>query len=387
MRFKILAAAAAGVLLAACSPEAEQSARAPAPAVAMNSAARTQMEQVNAARFTMHMPASFSDTQAAAPTQASQPTAAAADADETTGESSTATAPQDPGFDAGMVRLQVLLDRQHFSPGVIDGHDGENVRKALTAYQRANGLPETGRADDAMLTRLERADGGQALVAYVLTEADVAGPFVDVPESMQAQSRLEHLGYESALEAVAEKFHMDADLLQKLNPSVEFTQPGVEIVVANAGGGLSGSVARVEIDKSALTLRAYDANDRLLAFYPVTIGDGNTPSGELEITAIAFDPTYNYDADELPSFNDASGREFTIRPGPNNPVGLVWIALNRDGYGIHGTPNPELISKTSSHGCIRLTNWDAVELGRALAEGVPVRFLDASQARRVTSRG
>src|SRR5690606_21749822 len=157
--------------------------------------------------------------------------------------------------------------------------------------------------------RLESADSAPALVTYVLTQDDVAGPFVDVPSGMQAQSRLEHLGYESAAEAVAEKFHMDQDLLRTLNPGVTFAEPGVEIVVANAGGGLEAPVASIEIDKDELTLRAYDAAGQMLAFYPVTIGEGNTPSGELEITAIAFDPTYNYDADALPSFNDSSGRQ------------------------------------------------------------------------------
>jgi lipoprotein-anchoring transpeptidase ErfK/SrfK len=296
--------------------------------------------------------------------------------------------PAAPAYDAGLVRIQTLLDRAHFSPGVIDGHDGENVRKAVAAYQRANGLPEDGRATDALLRQLERGDNAEALVTYVLTDGDVAGPFVDVPRDMEAQASLDHVGYESAVEAVAEKFHMDEDLLQALNPGVDFARAGVEIVVANAGGELGGQVARIEIDKEALTLRAFDANDRMLAFYPVTIGEGNTPTGDLEVTNVAFDPTYNYDANELPSFNDNSGRQFQIKPGPNNPVGLVWIALNRDGYGIHGTPNPSLISKSSSHGCIRLTNWDAVELGRAVQAGVPVQLHEGgAQVRRGTSRG
>jgi lipoprotein-anchoring transpeptidase ErfK/SrfK len=181
---------------------------------------------------------------------------------------------------------------------------------------------------------------------------------------------------------------MDVDLLRTLNPGVDFTRAGAEIVVANAGGELNAQVARIDIDKDELTLRAYDASDRLLAFYPVTISQNNTPTGELEVTGIAFDPTYNYDADELPAFNDDSGRQFTIQPGPNNPVGLVWIALSRDGYGIHGTPNPSIISKSSSHGCIRLTNWDATELGHAVSQGVPVHFTSGgAQARRNSSRG
>jgi len=364
---------APALMLAACSPpEAAQRAR-ETPRIEMSEAARQVMLRVNSARF-ISAPARPTDVEAVER--------------QTETSENAATPAMTPSYDAGLVRIQVLLDRLHFSPGVIDGYDGENVRKAVAAYQEANSMPITGLPDDALLSRLERADPADALIPYVLTEEDVGGPFVDVPPDMEDQARLRHLGYESAVEAIAEKFHMDEDLLRTLNPGADFTRAGVEIVVANAGGELTGQVARIHIDKEELTLRAYDASDRLLAFYPVTISADNTPNGELQVVAIAFDPTYNYDADELPSFNDNSGREFTIRPGPNNPVGLVWIALDRDGYGIHGTPNPQLISKSSSHGCVRLTNWDALELARAVAPGVPVHITEGgAQARRETSRG
>lgn len=374
---KIAALVVPFCLLAACSPPAGSGAPSISAKIEMSDAARSEMARVNAAHFTTPMAGTWQEAEqrrAAADDAATNPTEA----------SDAASVPQ---YDPALVRIQTLLDRGHFSPGVIDGYDGENVRKAVAAYQRANDLPEDGLADQALLTRLESADSAPALVPYVLTQADVTGPFTDVPADLEAQSHLEQLGYESAAEAIAEKFHMDVDLLRALNPNVTFTEADVEIVVANAGGELSGHVARIEIDKSALTLRAYDAAGAMLAFYPVTIGDGNSPSGDLEVTAIAFDPTYNYDADELPAFNDNSGRQFVIQPGPNNPVGLVWIALNRDGYGIHGTPNPSLISKSSSHGCVRLTNWDAVELGRAVQQGVPVHFQEGAEARRGTSRG
>lgn len=363
------------LMFAACSPPTARQEAREIPKIEMSETARLTMQRVNEARFV----SAPTRPDPAVQQQEAQP--------EQTPEGATPAAAA-PTYDGGLVRIQVLLDRLHFSPGVIDGYDGENVRKAVAAYQEANNLPINGRPDDALLTRLEGADGQPALVAYVLTEEDVAGPFAQVPQDLEAQSRLEALGYGSAVEAVAEKFHMDEDLLRSLNPGVDFSSAGTEIVVASVGGGLDGQVARIDIDKDELTLRAYDASDRMLAFYPVTISADNTPTGELEVTAIAFDPTYNYDADALPAFNDNSGREFVIQPGPNNPVGLVWIALSRDGYGIHGTPNPQLISKTASHGCVRLTNWDAVDLARATQQGVPVHFTTGgAQARRETSRG
>ena len=372
-KFVLLLAPA--LMLAACSPPSARQEAREIPKIEMSETARLTMQRVNDARF---VSAPTRPDPAAQPQQA-QP--------RETAEGATPAAAA-PTYDGGLVRIQVLLDRLHFSPGVIDGYDGENVRKAVAAYQEANNLPINGRPDDALLTRLERADNEQALVPYVLTEEDVGGPFVRVPQDLEAQSRLEQLGYGSAVEAVAERFHMDEDLLRSLNPGVDFTQAGTEIAVASVGGALDGQVARIDIDKDELTLRAYDASDRMLAFYPITISADNTPTGELEVTAIAFNPTYNYDADELPAFNDNSGREFVIQPGPNNPVGLVWIALSRDGYGIHGTPNPQLISKTASHGCVRLTNWDAVDLARSTQQGVPVHFMTGgAQARRETSRG
>jgi lipoprotein-anchoring transpeptidase ErfK/SrfK len=392
----VFIAAASTLLLAACSPPAQQ--QSSTATIQMSENARAQMAEINSARFTMQMPASLADVPAvpdsAVPAGAAP---AAANLDPAinpepppAGENPTeATAPQTARFDAGMVRIQVLLDRAHFSPGVIDGYDGENVRKAVSAYQEANGLTLNGLADDALLTRLEQADTSPALVAYVLTAEDVRGPFVDVPSDLEAMSRLDHVGYETAAEAVAEKFHMDEDLLRTLNPDVDFTQAGTEIVVANGGGELDTQVASVEVDVSEGAVRAFDASNRIVAYYPASIGsrDAPAPIGEHSVRGVAFDPTYRYDPARLPTFGAREHGAVDIAAGPNNPVGAVWIALSEETYGIHGAANPAQVSKTQSHGCIRLTNWDAVELGRALSAGVPVAIRENSVAQRASRSG
>jgi lipoprotein-anchoring transpeptidase ErfK/SrfK len=390
----ILAAASSALLLAACSPAAE--APSTAPTVEMSADARAQMAEINSARFTMQMPASLADVPAV-PESAVSGGAIPANADPAfnpepapAGEAATeAVAPQNADYDAGMVRIQVLLDRAHFSPGVIDGYDGENVRKAVSAYQEANNLTVNGLADDALLTRLEQLDSSPALVAYTLTAEDVSGPFVDVPQDLEAMSRLQRVGYETAEEAIAEKFHMDDDLLRTLNPGADFTQAGTEIVVANGGGELATQVASVEVDVSAGAVRAFDASNQLVAYYPATIGSGDAPApiGEHTVRGVAFDPTYRYDPARLPTFGRRNHGAVDIAPGPNNPVGAVWIALSAETYGIHGAPNPSQVSKTQSHGCIRLTNWDAVELGRAVRPGVRVAIRESSVAQRATTRG
>lgn len=396
---KLIVVAAASVLsLAACSPAVE--APESPPTIEMSADARAQMAEINSARFTMQMPARLADV-SAVPESAVPAGANAAPAASNldpgvnpesppAGETPTeATAPQGAEFDAGMVRIQVLLDRAHFSPGVIDGYDGGNVRKAVSAYQEANNLTVNGLADDALLTRLEQADSSPALVAYTITADDVRGPFVDVPSDLEAMSRLDRVGYESAEEAIAEKFHMDDDLLRTLNPGADFTQAGTEIVVANAGGELDTQVASVEVDVAEGAVRAFDASNRLVAYYPATIGSGDAPApiGEHTVRGVAFDPTYRYDPARLPTFGRRNHGAVDIAAGPNNPVGAVWIALSAETYGIHGAPNPSQVSKTQSHGCIRLTNWDAVELGRAVRPGVPVAIRENSVAQRATRRG
>ncbi|PZQ63857.1 MAG: hypothetical protein DI570_07480 [Phenylobacterium zucineum] len=276
-----------------------------------------------------------------------------------------------------MLRAQVLLDRAHFSPGVIDGQDGENVRNAVMAYERANDLPADGRLDAEVWKHLT-SDGGPVLTDYVITAEDVAGPFVaEIPKDYAEMAKLERLAFTSPLEALAERFHMDPPLLQALNPGVDFAKAGTSIVVAVAARGpLPAKVATIEVDKALKQVRAYDAGGRMLAAYPATVGSSDlpTPSGEWAVRTIAPAPTWTYDPSRL-NFGDRKAGKLTIAAGPNNPVGSVWIDLTKDTYGIHGAPEPRLVGKTASHGCVRLTNWDAEQLSKAVEKGTKVVFV------------
>jgi lipoprotein-anchoring transpeptidase ErfK/SrfK len=278
-----------------------------------------------------------------------------------------------------LIRLQVLLDRAHFSPGVIDGREGGNLKKAIAAYETASGLPSDGLMDEAVWSKLTAADTQAALTDYVITEDDVKGPFVaEIPSDYKGMSKLSALSYRSPQELLAEKFHMDEALLAALNPGADFTQAGTKIVVAApAADTLPATLTRIEVDKTARQVRAY-AGDQLVAAYPATVGSTERPApeGEWAVKAVALNPNYNYDPSRL-TFGDMKAGKMTIPPGPNNPVGSVWIALTKETYGIHGAPEPRLVGKTASHGCIRLTNWDARELASAAKKGTPVVFVGA----------
>lgn len=317
---------------------------------------------------------------APSPARTAPPPAAAGPAPTVQGVNAAAYAPP-PGDAAqvteAMIRAQVLLDRTRFSPGVIDGRYGENVRQAIAAFEQANGLPIDGQLDQAVWDRLAQADTAPALTEYVLTEADVRGPWTtEIPEDdFEAMAKLDRLGYRRPSEALAERFHMDEDLLKALNPGVDFARAGQRVMVAAPGTDRpQGGVARIVVDKREKAVRALDASGALVAFYPATIGSQElqSPQGTLKVTAIAAAPTYTYDPEKL-SFGDAK-RKLTIAAGPNNPVGSTWIDLNAEGYGIHGAPEPDTIGKVASHGCVRLTNWDVAELARAVKAGVPVEF-------------
>lgn len=278
--------------------------------------------------------------------------------------------------DAATARAQILLDRANFSPGVIDGLGGDNTRQAIAAFEKAAGLPQDGVLDAEVFRRLTAGDDGRVLTDYTITAADLSGPFIgQVPANLPDMAKLKTVGYATPLEMLAEKFHMTEGLLQALNPGVDFAKAGQTIVVAAvAQTDLAAEVAHIVVDKAERSVRVYDAADKLLAFYPATIGSSArpAPSGEVTVVGVAPEPNYTYDPDRV-SY-DRGDRKVIVPPGPNNPVGSVWIDLSRDTYGIHGTPDPSKVGKTFSSGCVRLTNWDAEQLASKVKPGVRVTF-------------
>ena len=276
--------------------------------------------------------------------------------------------------DPAIVRLQVLLDRASASPGVIDGIYGNNVTKALANFEKMAGIPPDGKIDPDVISKLET--GGKIIDAYTVTADDAKGLVDDIPVDYGKKAKMPSLGYTSVAEKLSERFHMHVDLLTALNRGSHFA-PGETVQVAMPGPPRQGKVARIEADKTAGQVTAYDRRDVMLAAYPATVGseDNPSPRGTHKVKGVARMPVFRYD----PKVNFKQGKNdkvLTIPKGPNGPVGSVWIDLTEPTYGIHGTPDPELIDKVGSHGCVRLTNWDAEELAGMVKPGVVVRFVN-----------
>ena len=286
----------------------------------------------------------------------------------------------------GELEIQVLLDRAGFSPGEIDGKSGQNSRKALAAFAKSHRIAG-GPRDRAILLKKLCADAIQPLVTYTITAEDTAGPFAEtIPEDITERAKLPGLYYTSVLEELSEKFHSSPALLQGLNPGGSFAAgqqvkvPNVlDSVVTECGYRKSGPVpngaTRVVVTKKTSSLTVFDRRGRTVFYAPVTSGSAHDPMplGKWVVIAVLRNPTYSYNPNLFWDADPQNARA-KIAAGPNNPVGEVWIDINKPHYGIHGSPEPGRIGHAQSHGCVRLTNWDAAKLADLVRKGTQVVF-------------
>lgn len=305
---------------------------------------------------------------------------------------------QTPVAISSLIKLQILLDRAGFSSGEIDGSAGTNVRKAISAFQDARGLPRARRSDEATLAALANSELSEPLVNYTISTQDAAGPFTDsIPAGMMEQAKLPHLGYTSILEELGEKFHCTPALLKKFNPESQF-QAGDTIVAPNlfnlpddaqtqyksSAKVRNGNVNRISnrtprstivVTEKTSDVVLRNAKGEVIFYAPATVGSSHDrlPIGGWKVTAIHRDPVFSYNP-ELFWDADPANTKVKIAAGPNNPVGMVWIGLNAPSYGLHGTPEPGKIGHAESHGCIRMTNWDALRLASLINVGTKVIF-------------
>lgn len=288
------------------------------------------------------------------------------------------------------LRLQVLLDRAGYSPGEIDGVSGDNTTRALQAYRDERGLSATAGPSDVLARLDAAAPGVTTLTEYTLSASDTDGPFTpDIPEDIEARASLEALDYRSVLERLGERFHASPDLLRQLNPDASLVA-GSTLAVPNVGpfmldrarptgaDATTPQAAGIEITVSKSSSALWARRDgQVLLFAPATTGSRHDPLplGRWQVNGVSWLPEFHYNPD---LFWDADPRDAraTLPPGPNGPVGVAWIDLSLEHYGIHGTDEPGTVGHVSSHGCVRLTNWDVARLAGLVTHGTVVRFVE-----------
>ena len=285
-----------------------------------------------------------------------------------------------------VLQIQVMLDRAGFSPGVIDGRMAANTKRALAFFQKEGKQEQT----------------VEPVTRYRITAEDAAGPFVTIPSDMTQKASLSTLGYTSLLEAIAERFHSTPTFLRQMNPDVRFVEgeeidvPNVEAMVmpvapskpaiekpsqpspeaAPAPGVAPAKMnVLVTVAKRMSALTVTDANGSMVFYAPVTTGSKHDPLpiGKWKVNGVQYNPTFHYNPHLFWNANRKDAKA-TIPAGPNNPVGLVWIDISKEHYGLHGTPEPSTIGRAQSHGCVRLTNWDALKLAGLVKPGTRVLF-------------
>lgn len=282
------------------------------------------------------------------------------------------------GQSALTAKVQVMLDRAGTSPGVIDGVKGGMSRSAIAAFERRSGLPADGMMDAQVWAALQPFAGGAMTMDYTITPADETQLTLHIPDDYLEKANMTSLGYTSVAEKLGERFHMSEKFLGTLNPGIPLVA-GSTIKVIAPSKPLRAKVSRIFIEKGTNRVAAYDSEGHMVVNYPATIGSAETPSpsGSHKVRAVAMNPEYTYN----PSINFTQGENksvLTLPPGPNGPVGTVWIALTKPTYGLHGTPTPSRLFVSESHGCVRLTNWDAEELAHMVQPGITtVEFLES----------